>query len=196
MQLVLTEFANLLRRRLGQTHTSEDSMRYTFFSALVNNTNLQPHELILEYPHPKIPGAEVDTYIPSINDRKGLVLEFKYDRQIPSGKNSPRPQKAGKLFNDMFRLTKFNTDTDALRWFVYLTDTEMASYFRNRQNGLTDFFELPVGQELTINDQYINARSETFQKAIGGSFSARLRCVCSEALPSEHYLRIFEILPS
>ncbi|NMX21939.1 hypothetical protein C5S30_05815 [ANME-1 cluster archaeon GoMg4] len=105
MKNVLEGFSTLLRERLSKTYTTEDSVRYTFFITLLKQTNIAHHEIILEYPHPEISGAKIDTYIPSTSERKGITLEFKYDRQIPSGKHSPRPQKAGKLFNDIYKLS-------------------------------------------------------------------------------------------
>jgi len=192
MREVLEEFSILLRERLSKkTYTTEDSVRYTFFVALLKQTNIAPHEIILEYPHPKITGAEVDTYIPS----RGLILEFKYDRQIPSGKNSPRPQKAGKLFNDIYRLVRFDVDPNSTHWFIYLTDSEMAAYLRNERNGFKDFFELQVGELLRVDKTYIFSISVTFQRTVGGFFSADIKCIMSEKMPKEHELRIYEILP-
>ena len=66
------------------------------------------------------------------------AIEFKYDRTIPSEKNAPRTQKAGKIFNDLRRLAML----DAKGVFVYLTDREMGTYLSNPANGLSDFFLL------------------------------------------------------
>ena len=100
---------------------------------MIQQSCIEPHETILEYPHPSFPNKEIDTYVPSKQNRGGLIAEFKYDRKIPSGKNSPRPYKAGKLFNDLYRLTNFKEDSEARRWFIYLTDDEMANYLRNKK---------------------------------------------------------------
>ncbi len=194
MKEVFREFVPLLKRRLGRIYTTEDSVRYTFFAALLKQNNFAPHEIILEYPHPKIKGAEIDTYIPSTSIRKGLVLECKYDRRIPSGKNSPKPQKAGKLFNDIYRLTQFNKDPNAFLWLIYLTDIEMAMYFRNQRNGLVDFFELPDGNKIRIDNKYISSKCKTFQTVIGGAITADIKCILSESMPDQHELRIYEIL--
>jgi len=76
MKEVLEEFSILLRERLSKMYTTEDSVRFTFFAALLKRTNIAPHEIILEYPHPKIPGAEVDTYIPSPFEKKDWFLNL------------------------------------------------------------------------------------------------------------------------
>lgn len=194
MKEVLEEFSILLRNRLSSNIVStEDSIRYTFFAALLKRTNIAPNEIIFEYPHPKISGAEVDTYIPSTLERRGLILEFKYDREIPSGKNSPRPQKAGKLFNDIYRLTKFDVDPRATLWFIHLTNSEMATYLRNGRNGLVDFFELPFGLTLRVDEKYISSKSSTFQGAVGGFFDANIESIWTEEMPNRHTLRIYEI---
>jgi hypothetical protein len=194
MKEVLEKFSILLRNRLGSKILStEDSIRYTFFAALLKKTNIASNEIIFEYPHPKISGAKIDTYIPSTLERRGLILEFKYDREIPSGKNSPRPQKAGKLFNDIYRLTKFDVDPRATLWFIYLTDSEMATYLRNERNGLVDFFELPFGSILRVDEKYISSKSSTFQGAVGGFFNADIKSIWTEEMPNRHMLRIYEI---
>ena len=195
MKEVLEQFSTLLKRRLGIVYTTEDSVRYTFFVALLKQTNIAPHEVILEYPHPKIPRAEVDTYVPSTQERKGLILEFKYDREIPSHTNSPRPQKAGKLFNDIYKLTRFDADPDATLWLIYLTDGEMANYLRNAHNGLVDFFELPVGEVLKIDENYISSKSATFKGDIGGSTTVDIECIWNEEMPNQHEVRVYEISP-
>jgi len=195
MNELLKEFSTLLKERLGKTYTTEDSVRYTFFTALLKRTNIAPHEIILEYPHPNIPGAKVDTYIPSSSGRKGLVLEFKYNRQIPCGRKAPKSKRAGELFNDIYRLTQFHVDPNSTLLFVYLTDSEMAKYLKNDLNGLANFFELPIGEVLRIDKAYISSKAETFQRAIGGSFNAEIKCMWKEEMPEYHEMRVYEILP-
>ena len=63
-------------------------------------STFDPNDIIMEYPHNRIKNAQVDTYIPNY-EGKEVIIEFKYDRALPSGKNAPQPQKAGKHFNDM-----------------------------------------------------------------------------------------------
>ncbi len=195
MKEVLKEFSILLRNRLSsKIFSTEDSIRYTFFVALLKTTSITPDEVILEYPHPKISGAEVDTYIPSTLERGGLIVEFKYDREIPSGKNLPRPQKAGKLFSDIYKLIKFDVDPRASHWFIYLTDDEMRAYLRNERNGLSDFFELGFGSTIRVDERYISSKSSTFKGAVGGIFNADIKSIWSEEMPNGHMLRVYEVL--
>lgn len=155
--------------------------------------------MILEYSLPKSKGKVViDTYIRSTLERTELAIEFKYDRQIPSGKNAPRPQKAGKIFNDISRLIQFNQskkDTKAILWVIYFTDKEMGSYLRNPNNGLVDFYELPKGEELTIDDDYVLSKSKTFIKSISGPINCKIKAIWNEKMPKQHELRVYEISP-
>ena len=67
MKDIFAEFAQLLRKRFGQgVYTTEDSIRYTFFAALLAKSDLEAQDVVLEYPHPQIPGAEVDTLLTSV----------------------------------------------------------------------------------------------------------------------------------
>ena len=123
---VYKAFNEILKNRLqNNVFTTEDSVRYSFFVALLLERSFDPNDIIMEYPHNRIKKAQVDTYIPNY-DGKEVIIEFKYDRAIPSGKNAPRPQKAGRHFNDMSRLLDFSTSLPAIRLFIYLTDSEMA----------------------------------------------------------------------
>jgi len=205
MREVHEEFSTLLKKRLTEIHTNEASVRFTFLAALLKQTNITSPEVILDCPHPKIRKAKVDTYITSTKERGELIFEFKYDREIPSGKETKGPKRAGKLFNDIYRLTQFDAKPNATRWLIYLTDAEMANYLRNPDNGLVDFFELPVGEVLRIDKNYIASKSATFQGAIVGSISVvdigciwksvDIKCIRNEKMPIQHELRIYEIPP-
>jgi len=125
--LVFEQFTSFLNERLTKgLHTTEDSVRYSFFAALMQSEGVSPSDVVQEYPHNTIRNAKVDTYIPHY-DGGEAIFEFKYHRAIPSGKNSPRPQKAGQLFRDVYRLIQFKSTGKCLRLLVYLTDTEMVS---------------------------------------------------------------------
>jgi hypothetical protein len=193
MKNVWEEFAYLLDRRFKvDVITTEDSVRYTFFAALLRQKLAEPEEVILELPHPKIARAEIDTWIVRRNDCP-IAIEFKYDRQIPSGHNSPRPMKAGKLFNDLFRLALICQPGKTLCYFVYLTDSEMASYLQNKANGLADFFDCTPVSPLFVGQVYIEGKSTTFQTQAGEITPLSLVSVHSQSLPKQHELRVFEV---
>ena len=193
---VFAEFSSLLRTRFAESvYTTEDSIRYTFFIALLTHTDIKPHEIILEYPHP-VMSAQVDTYIPSL-DGKPIVVEFKYDRNIPSKSAVPRPQNAGEIFADIYRLHKYTVSPtrDRDRLLIYCSDRIMAQHFLNPANGYSGFFDIAQGKTILIDDKFIDSKTVTFKKQIGGPMAVILECLWAESLPQEHHLRIYKIIP-
>ena len=195
MREVFKSFANLLNERFASgVYTTEDSVRYTFFCALLSNSICEHKDIVLERPHPTIKRAEMDTLILSGVSRPSIAIEFKYDRKNPGGTNQNRTQRAGAVFNDLFRLARVTESVALRRYFVYLTDAEMASYFQNPQNGLEYFFELPEGQLFTLDKPFIAAHAKTFREkvektqiecSVAGLFSTEMR--------DGHSLRVYEI---
>lgn len=194
---VFHRFAELLEERFSKGRiTTEDSVRYTLFYCLTKDWNVGPSEIVLEYPHPCISGAEVDTYVMSRNGRPHVAFEFKFDRKIPSGRNLPRPQKAGKIFADIFRLALFKTENDVQLFFVYVTDDEMATYLQNPSNQLADFFNMMPDEYLTLNKQYIRKHSPTLVNAAGGNvIDCEVGCKLNRKFNSNFWLRIYAIKP-
>ncbi len=192
MDKIFADFSELLSTRLGaDTKTTEDSVRYTFFASLLKNC-IEPHNVILESPHPSIARAMVDTWIHRGNERD-VAIEFKYDRDPPGGKNQPKTQKAGKAFHDLARLSKIAEDNRAECYFVYLTTEQMATYFRNSSNGHDRWFELTTGESMRIDSQYFGGKPATFLSALGSMFSADVICRYTVKVGADHHLRIFEV---
>jgi len=191
--LVYEQFTSYLNERLNNgIYTTEDSVRYSFFASLMLSEGVSPSEVIQEYPHNAIMKAEVDTFIPQY-DGGEAILEFKYHRAIPSGKNSPRPQKAGQLFQDLHRLLQFNSTKKCIRLLVYLTDDEMVSYMPNPNSHLKEFFALSQGETLNIGQSFFSNKSATFQNAAGGIFQAQIENVWRKTLVCKHELRIYGV---
>jgi hypothetical protein len=137
-------------------------------------------------------------YIPPASNRNGMACEIKYHRRIPSGKNSPKPQKAGEVFNDIFRLARFEPKKKISRYLLYITDAEMASYFGSSQNRFTDLFNLPGNQRLRITEAYCTSdRCETFVNQVTGNFSPSevIRKFPSLVFPDNNWIRIYKIQP-
>lgn len=190
LDATLARFSNVLSMRLIKgVFTTEDSVRYTFFTALLQQSGLNSEDVVLEYPHPSIAGAKIDTWIPSF-EGNSLAIEFKYDRDIPSEKNTPRTQKAGKVFHDLYRLGQIKDGTRRL--FIYLTGPEMALYFSNPGNGLTEFFSLPQGRTFPIDSAFISGKSSTFATSVSKAPDVVVGLYgCS--LPGKHELRAYEV---
>ena len=192
---VFATFAGMLRTRFERgVHTTEDSIRYTFFAALLTQPNIKPHEVVQEFPHPQIPGAEIDTFMPAY-EGKTVAIEFKYDRAIPSGAAIPRPLNAGELFKDIWRLSQLKAAAEAERLLVYCTDPIMTRYFRNPSTGHVEFFEMSQCQRIVIDASYMLGKPATFLKALGADLTLELECRWAESLPKDHELRIYSVNP-
>lgn len=187
---VFEQFFTLLTKRFERrVPTTEDSIRYTFFAALMN-AGFQPEQVVIEFKHPSIPGAEVDTVLFAGGGSPAIALEFKYDRAANS--TSPKPQKAGALFADLSRLLRFSTVLT--RYFVYVTDRDMAQYLERADHGLHEFFRLRTGDSLTVDLAFLKVCPPTFHKRMGEwPGTAKLYAISSQELPLEHQLRIYEV---
>lgn len=184
-------FGELLHARLERgAFTTEDSVRYTFFAALLEREELKPEDVVLEFSHPSIPGAEIDTWIPNLGGA-AIAVEFKYDRDIPSGRNTPRTQKVGKVFHDLYRLGQL--DPTAKRLFVYLASSEMTKHFMSERNNLSEFFGLKPGISLRIDEQFCAGRAKTFLSVLGTIPNVEAVGVYCRSLPKSHELRAYEV---
>ena len=198
LQSAFQKFGKLLDTRFSKNvFTTEDSVRYTFFNAMSSVFELVPDDIVLESIHPNIDGhKKIDMLIPEKKDCPELVFEFKYDRKIPSGTNSPRPQKAGHLFADIFRQFRYKKEHQKSKCFlIYVTDSEQADYFSKEGNRLDDFFNLLNGQTLQINLDYINNHSDTFVNAAKtyGIHECKILSCLNTDLKNSNFVRIFEI---
>ena len=190
-------FAELLDERLRSgVPTTEDAVRYTFFHALLASSGYRHTDVVLELPHPAMEGAQIDLVVRARGELPSFAGEFKYDRTNPGGTTQNRTQRAGAVFNDLFRLARVPDSLTPAKYFIYLTDPEMASYFRNPSNELPRFFELPIGQSFPVTHGFVAARARTFREKIRGSIT---ECTAVGALRRElaggHCLRIYEVRP-
>ena len=195
MHQVLDLYANLLSERLDSgAFMTEDFVRYTFFHALLSSEFCSHIDVVLELPHPALGGKEIDTVIHGFGSRPSTAFEFKYHRRIPGGKNQPCTEHAGDCFNDIFRLAGLPEPTAHLRYFVYLTDDEMASYLTQPKNGLAGWFDLPEGRPFAVTNDLVTGRAKSFQGRIKAEpIQCTTTCLMSRELPLSHSLRIYQI---
>ena len=196
LQSAFQKFGDLLDTRFSkEVFTTEDSVRYTFFYAISSEFELVPHDIVLESVHPNIDGhKEIDMLIPEKKDCPELVFEFKYD--VKRRSNSPRPLKAGHLFADIFRLFLYKKEHQKSKCFlIYVTDFEQANYLSKEENRLDDFFNLPTGQTLQINSDYVNNHSDTFVNAASTYeiHECKILSCLNMDLVNSNFIRIFEI---
>jgi hypothetical protein len=189
---VFKDFVDLLRRRLEfGTYGSEDSVRYMLFAALVQH-GVQPERVVMEFPHPGMDKKKIDTVVVGDDGKPILAVEFKYHRRSLSGRNKPRTLASGSLFKDMSRLAVLEWPAD--RYFIYLSDDEMALYLRSPSVGLGDILDLPVGSELELTPDTFANRPPTFFRRVGvwpGRIA--IRSVAAQDLPFKHLVRVYEV---
>lgn len=184
-------FAEFLEKRIGSSqHLTEDSVRYAFFYAVMQSTSIEQHELILELPHPKFPGKEIDTYVAAAKDRPELFFEFKFHRTSRS--TSPKPQKAGSLFKDVARLASLLSNGPQCI-VIYLTCSEMATYFEKNEAAYSEFWRQPTGGGFVYDETFLAKTTDTFRKASGEHHAARLHVEFSTPLARGYHLRIFNV---
>ena len=189
MTTIFTDFAKLLETRFNRTvPTTEDSVRYTLFAAMLRN-DIEPDAVVLEFPHPAIARARVDTWVSDFGG-KDVAIEFKYDRDPPGEKNQPKTQKAGAVFKDLRRL-RLLSDC-AVCYFVYVTTKEMDVYFRNPRNGHQKLYELSPGKSIELQSSYFSDKPRTFMAAVEGAFEAMVTSVVKKCFGG-HYLRVYSV---
>jgi hypothetical protein len=159
MNNIFNQFCNLLKTRFKtDIITTEDSIRYTFFAALLKN-GLEPHQVVQELPHPKIRNKEIDTFIPNYNNK--CYIEFKYDRQNNKDVTQNKTDRAGKFINDLLRLSIIN---EGQKIFVYLTDEGMNTYFSNKNNDFEFIYHSEKGTRISIAKEFLENRPESSKK--------------------------------
>lgn len=184
-------FAEFLEKRITSAlHLTEDSVRYAFFYAVMQSTSIEQHELVLELPHPKFPGKEIDTYVAAAKGRPELFFEFKFHRSSKS--TSAKPHKAGSLFKDVARLASLlSNNRNCL--VIYLTCSEMATYFEKNEAAYSAFWRQPTGSEFIYDEAFLAKTTDTFRKASGEHHAARVHVEFSTALSRGYHLRIFNV---
>jgi len=178
LHLAIDRFVHLMRERFeSNVFTTEDSVRYTFFAALLNS-GINPKKTVLEFKTEELPGREIDTAILGEDESPHTLIEFKYHRASPGTHSSPRTQKAGDLLGDMIRL---NTVPGPLqRIVVYVTDQEMAGHFRSSRNGLEPIFNLAKDHSLELTEDWFAKAAHTLRNRLpswSGPFHVTLRAV-------------------
>jgi hypothetical protein len=117
---------------------------------------------------------------------------IKYDRRTPSGKNQPRSNKAGALLNDFFRLGALDENVE--RRVIYLTDGEMASYFRNPHNGLVGLFDLAQSAQFAIDGSLLAPLAKSVKDKIKVPiFPCYAVGDFARSLSRQHELRVYEV---
>ncbi len=102
-----------------------------------------------------------------------MVIEVKYHRETPYSANCTT-SKAGSVFNDLNRLSVIDNKQ---KFFVYVFDKTMKTYFDNVSRQFTDILkENAQNQTFTIDAKYDkmpqDAKNNAFRSFVVDSFSA------------------------
>jgi hypothetical protein len=192
----MAAFGAALTVRFGlQMHTSEDAIRYTCFHCLLNELDCGPERLVLEHPHPGRERALIDAWLKAHEGMPDIAMEFKFHR-VPVGSvmDLPRPQSAGSLLGDIFKLAQVRSDDPIRRVLVYVAGPEMTFYFQNPANGLNALFELELDAELVVDGQLLEGRADTLVAAAGTPVPARVIRLHAQAT-GPFAVRVWEISP-
>jgi hypothetical protein len=132
----------------------EDSVRYDFFIAFMNNNNLQPHDIQLEYPinsnafvsnlHPNSKRKEnpqIDLYCSHPN--KVITAEFGLFKRNSNPNGSVNaPEKVFKMLNDMLRLSLNQLYCSNESYFVCIADSKILG--AQMRNNIIPAFPAPI----------------------------------------------------
>lgn len=185
-------FADILSERFeAGTHTTEDAIRFCFHLALLQEMGISHQRLILEYPHPTIKRAKVDTWLEPAAGDPGLAVEFKYDREIPSEGSVNKTQRAGAAFHDLYRLTGITEKY--IRVFIYVASPAMNEYFNNERNRLAQFYNQPIGVEFTFARATIDRCAKVLVEAAGPGSDLHLTLAFKQCLPADHEVRVYHL---
>jgi hypothetical protein len=186
----LAEFAKLLKRRLERSiPTNEDTVRYTFYYALIEGLKLKPEDIMVEPPHEKIARARLDLKTFELE----YSFEFKYENiQLTTKDESTSGQLPMRMFSDVFRLATLHA-AGKEPVFIYLTARWGKNYLRNTKWKLVEAFNLPVGNSLLIDESYLKERPHILTRNIGNIVPCRINSIYSCCLPNEHALRVYRV---
>jgi hypothetical protein len=189
---VFSRYAEYLNQRIehGQT-LSEDTLRYSFFAAIIKASDVPQHDILLEHPHPALATKRIDTYVQAVGQRLAHYFEFKYHKKTAATAN--KPQRAGGLFNDFCRLSHLAGES-ANCFVVYITDRDMAGYFPNNISSYPGFWNGPLGSDFFFNQAFYDGTSESFKSKCTPFVPTYVRFAFLSALHAGHHLRIFQVL--
>lgn len=147
-------FVSQLMNRNG--FISEDNVRLYWFASILNQDNNLNNYSLEEPYNPNVPGGkEFDLMYDDGIER--WCIEIKFHRN-PYNQIFAHPDSAGKMFDDMRRLTGWNggdvNGKPTRYFFLYVTDDEMHRYLSNSskrkgiyRRNLADFYGLAVGAQ-------------------------------------------------
>ena len=198
MQTVFSTFADMLKCRSKDKQDvnliNEKTIVALLFNAAVNaevKEKIPSHNINLEVPHSTL--NEKQSYDMRIctHGNKKIAIECKYYKNIES---PPKPLKAGKLFEDLRRLSAIHRkEKEATCYCVFIVSEQMADYFSKHHK---DFFNLKENGEWKISKKYKKRQKKTFNDQINGSLECKITNVLDRSFDengTKIYIKIFKV---
>lgn len=69
----------------------------------------------------------------------------------------------------------------------------MTKHFLSTRNRLGDFFSLPQGGSLRIDEAFIEGRAKSFVSMLGAAPNVEVVALYARSLPNDHELRAYEV---
>lgn len=190
--------AVLARQQRGSLN-KEDALRYAFFHSLTACAGIDQADIHLESHHMHLEGnKEIDLLVPPTSEHCGLIVEFKFHRQLVRKEgqrqhNHARTTHAASLSKDLHRIGAYEPGSNWQRLLVYVTDDEMAGYLHRNElysplyNGLN-----PVAVQALIEGN----PSKSYQKVVEGLKTDVVAALVSRLDEGSLHLRVFEVSPA
>ena len=201
MDELFERYQNLIQTRLhhfGRFQAfSEDSIRYDFYYALIQQFGLLPHNIILEQPMPDgtfiqreqnnergrgrhQDKPEFDLRVDAGNNRDyGILAEFAFFRTPEIAANQDKTGKLGKILNEVFRLSllkhyqnidnnvRYQNFNEYRCLLICVTDFDMINY---GAPGVQGPQVNPIADIYTIDNEFIESLRETARNKIQDKF--------------------------
>jgi hypothetical protein len=175
-------------------YTSEDSVRYSFFSALLQEAYARPEEIVLDYPLLD-PQGTLEMYIGPSPNRPVMMADFRYSRPVPARDDRPRLLFAAQVLGDLARLAGIGLRS-ADRLLVLLLTRETITYLKHPSRGLCCLCWLHTGEECVLGRDGISPSQTALRRAVPRAFPGlNAEMLVAADLPRDHQIRVVRATP-
>ena len=166
----------------------EDSIRSCFRTLVCSRNGYSYNDVVFEYQHPAIQGAQTDVCVLPGKDSPDYALEFKFHRKRKNT-DSPKTENAGYLFGDIFRQARFRQAChETTCYVVYVTDMEMPRYFKNPANNCKMWYDLEQEGHLSLAEDHFSGIASAFLAKSGPIVPCPIQRVVKCKFDPEHML--------
>ena len=193
MKDVFRAFAEAIKNRSDKRKDINSLNEKTIVATLFNvmSKEFSHNDITLEVPHSTLKKRQSYDMQLCISGNKKIAIECKYYKTT---KGPARPEKAGKLFEDLHRLSAIHRkEKEATCYCVFIVSEQMADYFSKHHK---DFFNLKENGEWEIPKKYKKQQKKTFKRQINGSLECKITNVLDRSFDengSKMHIKIFKV---